>query len=308
MIEIGKMLLDGSEIIFKPPCPCEECSEQYIPPKKQQVGLPHWFYTGTLDDVWADLLARKFCLEIFEHLHLVRNTVLSHGRLVQRRWLKKSNTKRKSFLKQLRPEMIENEKAVLDMNNEFLMDPTLSQNHRKTFMLPYLNIETLSKDGSRMLRLVHYRVSHHPADWAPFDNQQLLSGWFLGAFTEEFNSGCMTISREEYGVWKPFDGAKGNKCHSRLGDGSTDLFGSPRRQFLRRSKSSTNPRSTSRFGNISSRFCHVSMCKRSKPEHVGFIWGDCQHGDASPGRAPKSGRSFLDAIRGILLQCMSRSV
>lgn len=127
-------------------------------------------------------LARQRCTSILCDLEFARATMASNGALVQRRWLKKSDTKRKAFLKQMRPVMAEIESEMLDVINGVEEEFILLQQHRETFILPHMNIETLSKDGSRLLRLLSYRIKYLPESCVTFDNRPLLTGWHLGAF------------------------------------------------------------------------------------------------------------------------------
>ncbi|KAI4196094.1 MAG: hypothetical protein LQ350_006791 [Teloschistes chrysophthalmus] len=61
--------------------------------------------------------------------------------------------------------MAEHESTMLDIISEVQEEQILLQQHRETFLLPYMNIETLSKDGSRLLRLLFHRVKHLPEEF-----------------------------------------------------------------------------------------------------------------------------------------------
>jgi len=72
-----------------------------------------------------------------------------------------------------------------------------------------MTIETFSKDGSKLLRLLQLRAAHTPEEWVSFDNRQILSGWLAGAFEEKLNAGCITMYGKSYGKWGPFNKAHG---------------------------------------------------------------------------------------------------
>lgn len=105
--------------------------------------------------------------------------------------------------------MAEHESTMLDIISEVQEEQILLQQHRETFLLPYMNIETLSKDGSRLLRLLFHRVKHLPEEFVTFDNRQLLTGWHIGAFEERFNPGCVIMYGPSLGRWKTFSATDG---------------------------------------------------------------------------------------------------
>lgn len=97
--------------------------------------------------------------------------------------------KRKAFLKRPRPDMCESQTAFMDIIVGS-RDTMATRKYRDTYLLSYMAIETFARDGPSLLRLLHYRVSHTPEEWVPFDNEQVLKGWLAGVFEERFNSGC----------------------------------------------------------------------------------------------------------------------
>ena len=66
----------------------------------------------------------------------------------------------------------------------------LRRNHRNLFLLPYMTIDTLIKDASRVLRLLHYRLFHIPKEWVSSDKIQILAGW-KGGYHQYGN--CRTV-------------------------------------------------------------------------------------------------------------------
>ncbi len=98
---------------------------------------------------------------------------------------------------------------VLGSPDKQVVDAIPIRQYRETFLLPYMTLETLSKDGPKLLRLLYRRVAHMPEEWVTFDNRQLLLGWFAGAFEEKFNAGCITMYGKSFGRWSPFNKAAG---------------------------------------------------------------------------------------------------
>ena len=196
------------EQIFQLPCECRTCTEQYyiVPGQKQRV---EFRYTGELSVSAVAALSRTFCTSIFEDLQAIRLKVYSHGSIIQKRWKKKSNTKRKAFLKRLRPNMYDNEDAFLDVVLHECENPIAARKYRTVCLLPYISVDTLSKDSSRLLRLLHYRASHLPDEWVTFDNRQIIAGWAEGVLEQQFNSGCICMYGKSYGQWRPFSEVDG---------------------------------------------------------------------------------------------------
>lgn len=189
--------------VYQLPCDCRVCAQQLRAVSKQQSETA-FVYTGRLSDSEAAALARKFAESLFADLEHVRTALRSGEELIRRRWLKKSNTKRKTFLKELRPSMCESHDPFNE--TQIMCGKTITTfGHRDTLLLPYLTIEVFSKDGTKLLRLLHHRVSDAPEAWVTFDNRQILPGWLSGAFEENFNGGCITMHGETYGTWNPFD-------------------------------------------------------------------------------------------------------
>ncbi|KAL8692228.1 MAG: hypothetical protein Q9218_002704 [Villophora microphyllina] len=207
MIKTGASRVYGPLNIWVPQCACEPCEDQYVSVKNQTQGRPEFLYYCPITDAAAATLARQLRENIFDNLDLTRSQMDQRGNLIQERWLRKSNTKRRTFLKRLRPTMIESENAVMDIIYSLAESAMSTREHRESLLLPYLNVDTLARDGLRLLRLLHYRTSHHPEVWAHYDSSQLQAGWSHGSFAERGIPGCITMHGKSYGEWKPFDKA-----------------------------------------------------------------------------------------------------
>lgn len=67
--------------------------------------------------------------------------------------------------------MHESEDAFLNVVLRDCDNSIAARKYRTVFLLPYIIVDTLSKDSSRLLRLLHYRAGHPPEEWVTFDNR-----------------------------------------------------------------------------------------------------------------------------------------
>lgn len=196
----------GPALFFKLPCDCRLCTEQWWTVEEQREWI-HQMYTGYLNDEAAALTARQLRNDIFGGFDFARSVMMAHGNQIKNWWLKKSNTKRRSFLKQLRPGMIDSEATLMDIS--MFEDVMETRRHREALLHPYLNLKTFSTDGTTLLNLLHHRVYNAPESWVPFDNYQLFPAWRTGSLEEKYNFGCVTMYGKAYGEWKLFDKVEG---------------------------------------------------------------------------------------------------
>ena len=80
-----------------------------------------------------------------------------------------------------------------------------SKNHRMGYMLPYLNVDDLSRDPKKLIGLLHHRTSCLLEEWVPFDHAMLWSGWKQCTLTEKSAEGCIFMYGERFGQWSAFD-------------------------------------------------------------------------------------------------------
>lgn len=65
--------------------------------------------------------------------------------------------------------------------------------YRHAFLLPYVNLEVLTKDPLKLLSLLYNRINSSPEQWAPYDNFLLNGQWKDGAFDLTYNGGCIVM-------------------------------------------------------------------------------------------------------------------
>ena len=145
--EAGKHSWNGPVEVFSPPCDCRLCGDQFFSIEFQGRRI-ELLYAGEISTSSIAMLARQYCTNMFEDLQQVRSTLNFHGDMIQKRWGNKSETKRRSHLKQLRPEMYESENPLLDVLLKQGVDPFSARKYRKTFLLP----TAISKVYLRMYR------------------------------------------------------------------------------------------------------------------------------------------------------------
>jgi hypothetical protein len=69
---------------------------------------------------------------------------------------------------------------------------------RNFFLLPCLDMETLTENAAIQISLLHHREISNPEDWAPFDNSQLAHGWARGFFELQFHGGGVVMHGDSY--------------------------------------------------------------------------------------------------------------
>ncbi|KAK5168428.1 uncharacterized protein LTR77_006998 [Saxophila tyrrhenica] len=75
----------------------------------------------------------------------------------------------------------------------------LRNNHDETFLLPYLDLRSLSEDPTRLLGLLHHRSHSDLEDWVLFDRQQFRPGFRLGALHTAYNPHAVVAYGDRFG-------------------------------------------------------------------------------------------------------------
>ena len=199
-------LLDlSTAYTYKPLCECYLCRPSYTAAGAMENRESCVPYTGPLADKETSSLCNRYRTQLFDDLHFIDRALNASRAYLHQRWLKKSNTERKTHLKRIRHAMPEHENGFFDVVMNIPNSAPLRKKYRETFLLPWLTIDTLSKDGSKLLRLLDHRVRYAPDAWVSFDSRQLQAGWTIGAFDECLNAGCVIMYGDAYGQWKPFN-------------------------------------------------------------------------------------------------------
>ena len=187
------------EFLFQPPCECSICRRQYRTKDEQEY--IYWHYLEHADDP-ADL-ARSFLRSIQEDREFLFEKISSSGNSLLKRW-RNSEAKRKIYLEKVQPHIYPISQPFIDIASRIKLLPEVRK-HKNAYLLPYINIEDLSKNSTYLIRLLHYRTTLPPEDFVHFDNAQMQPGWKYGGLSEKSAEGCIVMYGEQYGIWKDFD-------------------------------------------------------------------------------------------------------
>ena len=109
-----------------------------------------------------------------------------------RRHLDKANTNRDVIDKMLQHKLLDFiQVKTCDMQ---------SVQYLTTWLLPYLDIESLSEDPMLFLQLLHKRTTYSPEAWMMFDNIQIRLSENWQTLVPEFNKHCVNMSGPKYGA------------------------------------------------------------------------------------------------------------
>ena len=188
------------DLLFQPPCECKICHRQYN--TKDDQNYVYWHYFGHTEDPAS--LAQSFAKAIKQDRDFLYHKILESAPALLKRWRSRGEAKRKEILVTAQPDMYPYSQPLIDITSR---EKKLQEarKHRSAYLLPYINIEDLSKDSVNFIRLLHHRTTYPPQDWVHFDNAQLQPGWMQGGFEEKSAEGCVMMCDEEYGTWKDFD-------------------------------------------------------------------------------------------------------
>ena len=205
-------------IRLKLPCDCAYCLQQYRDDEAQETSL--LAYLGYMTDADVFNLGASRARSINQYQACIRRIIYLHGDLIVKKWKKLRKNQRKDLLKQIQPSIRPEQNVLLELFVH-LRDKTMFEQRtfRRAYLVQYINLETLSDDHTRLIRLLHYRSTSYPKDWVLFDNAQIQLVWHQGRIEEQRAEGCIMMTGHEYGKWKPFD-------HQDVHNGSA--YGAPR--------------------------------------------------------------------------------
>ena len=187
-------------LLFQPPCECKICHRQYN--TKDEQNYVHWHYFGHTEDPAS--LAQSYAKAIKQDRDFWYRKILESAPALLKRWRSRGEAKRKEILIKAQPDMYPYSQPFIEITSR---EKKLQEarKHRSAYLLPYINIEDLSKDSVNFIRLLHHRTTYPPQDWVHFDNAQLQPSCMQGGLEEKSAEGCVMMCDEEYGTWKDFD-------------------------------------------------------------------------------------------------------
>ncbi|TKX20274.1 putative mRNA binding protein [Elsinoe australis] len=218
-------------------CPdkeCEVCFQQFFPAAVQ------------MSDEEARESITQLTRSMFEDLEYLRHLASTQARTLASRWRNKSKAKRRELLKEhttLHPEkwaavhllnlhsedspdreylagivsktFTGKEKLIaqllVDPLHDLIVQNATTKKYRDTWLLPYLDIETLAEDPSRFLNLLCFRLMCAPSEWAGFDDTQLVLSEHLAVVVPAFNKHCVVLKGPDFGTLVPWDAERAHR-------------------------------------------------------------------------------------------------
>ncbi|KAK5123150.1 hypothetical protein LTR85_003348 [Meristemomyces frigidus] len=181
---------------------CGQCAKHFRTLSEQAIASRA--YADMLDYGGVHKLAANFTGSIFEDLEYLRQKIRSHGDAIVNRWKKKSETQRRAFVLAIVPDMFE--KKAPQPRLAYSGDGWIwKRQHRNVFLLPYLTVDNICDDKSKLISLLHNRTCYGPQDWVMFDSEQLQDGYCRGSLELRFSPGCVVMHGKAYGTLVNWD-------------------------------------------------------------------------------------------------------
>lgn len=189
--------------IYPPPCDCYQCSQQYRDEDSQKID--RFLYTRGLSEAEARKLMASYVRDTRADLQYVRTKLSCHGDTIRSRWTKKSRVKRATSLLEAMPGMYESRCPLfrLSYDDDFFRKHR-TRTLRNTYLLPFLNLDSLKTNPMSFLHLLHYRTEHELDDWVLFDKEQIKFGWWSGYLEIEYSDCCLAMHGSKYGQLVPW--------------------------------------------------------------------------------------------------------
>ena len=184
---------------FKPPCECHHCLLQYRTPDQQNY--IQFLYLGHVHD--AASIAEEYIQSIESDRAFLQRQISESGLSILNRW-RAGVGRRKALLEKAQPDLYPKRNPHIDIPSR-VKQLGHQRVYRMGYMLPYLNVDDLSRDPTKLLGLLLHRTKGRPEDWVPFDNAMLWSGWKQCALSEKSADGCITMHGDQFGKWSAFD-------------------------------------------------------------------------------------------------------
>ena len=179
------------------PCECVNCNWQFLAMRQQDYD--RYRYMTTVAPAVAETSLANFINQIHTDRAYLAGLCETHGNTILSRWKKKSQNKREALLLLADPSIEKEPWFRLRIEGDITTWQELRK-HRKSWLLPHMNIATMKANPSVLLGLLHHRVHHSPEEWAPFDSHQLMKGWILGYFDLEYcGKYCVVMHGTNYG-------------------------------------------------------------------------------------------------------------
>ncbi|KAK1073476.1 hypothetical protein LTR74_001885 [Friedmanniomyces endolithicus] len=154
---------------------CNICSSQYRSLELQRE-FEGQCYDRACTDSEASSIIAHYISTTERNLAETREMLLKYGDNLARRWLRNDPTRRGDVLRAAMPDMY----ATEWLEAYYLFDekadrmavgdrPHLEFRWRKGWLLPYINVATMSRDAQKLLVLLFLRTNRHPNDFLAYD-------------------------------------------------------------------------------------------------------------------------------------------
>lgn len=202
---------------------CTVCFEQFFLPLYEKRAAEKDQVHEVVNDQDAAINLRNLVQNIEADRQQLIATVGWSGDTIIKRWKKKSKEQKTATLRKGGEQIAQ--KAVLTRLVEIL-GPLHVQKEPNAILLPWLNVESLLEDPSRLFSLIQHRAFHHPSSWMLFDSSQLDQAHLYG-IELELNSKAVMMTEEKYGELVDWD---------RTQTHSWESVGYPRAQLILRAQ------------------------------------------------------------------------
>ena len=184
--------------IYAIPCHCPACIRQYVDEEDQEELIAAYHGYLPLDEVSKLSASSVKAIEVDQEY--LRSCIKTHQTKILKSW-QKSKAKRTMVLREAEPGICPNGNTTIDLGitTPLFTGTETQEPYRKTFMLPYFNLQDLANDYSLFISLLHHRACSSPADWAAFDNAIIEKFWIQHRFKEAFAKGNVHLGRQTYG-------------------------------------------------------------------------------------------------------------
>lgn len=177
---------------------CRNCSNQYLPLQWQNLDG----YSEQLTDDEAREMIRQFTAKTRVDLAYIRESLSTYGNAIVKRWQKRNTEKRAALLRKAMPEIYKDkwlEARSCDGFRTYSVFTSADVPARKCWLLPYVNVEALSQDWTKILALMHARVTYEPADWIAHDIDCQQHGFDSAWLDVGYNPHCVVVEASGFG-------------------------------------------------------------------------------------------------------------
>lgn len=170
-----------------------------------------------------------------QHSHLIWKEKLAHHGVspttLVKRWQKKSTSERETLLLVAKPKMYRHKYLQAHLHYRLMPTRTLDEQIRfhEEWLLPWLDVPTLSKSSNNLLALLRHRTKNSPSEWVAFDNKNLEYAFSENTVKTTYNLHCVVMGGVDYGKLVPWESEAAHKW---------DIIGYPRALVILRVQNS----------------------------------------------------------------------